>query len=81
MEINISFSLRNLRFIDNAQLLLAWLERLVVAGDERIFEKTQRYAPAAGPELLFRKGVCPYMNSLEYFDEDQLPPKGAFTAS
>ena len=74
----ISFSLRQLRFIDSAQFLLASLDKLVAANPPEAFQITARYEQRR--ELLLRKGVYPYeyMDSWERFTDTQLPPKTSF---
>ena len=79
MERYISFSLRQLRFIDSAQFLLASLDKLVKASDN--FRITKNLVP--DPTLLLKKGVYPYeyMDSWQRFDETQLPPIDKFYSS
>ena len=74
MEKYISFSLRQLRFIDSAQFLLASLDKLVKASKD--FHITNIFEPDLSRQaLLLRKGVYPYeyMDSWERFEETQLP--------
>ena len=57
----ISFSLGQLRFIDNVQFLLASLDRLVAANPPEAFRITAQHEPDRQRlELLLRKGVYPY---------------------
>ena len=74
----ISFSLRQLQFINSAQFLLAPLDKLVVVNPPKAFKITARYE--ARRELLMHKRVYPYeyMDAWECFEETQLPPKEAF---
>ena len=77
----ISFSLGQLRFINSAQLLLASLDKLVVANQPKAFQITAQYEPAEERrELLMHKGIYPYeyMDSWERFLEPVLPSKDAF---
>ena len=69
----ISFSLRQLRFIDSAQFLLAFLDKLVQITAQHEPNRERR-------ELLMRKGVYPYeyMDTWDRFTEPKLPPKEAF---
>ena len=74
MEKYISFSLRQLRFIDSAQFLLASLDKLVKASKD--FHITNKFEPDLSRQaLLLKKGVYPYeyMDSWERFEETQLP--------
>ena len=77
----ISFSLRQLRFIDSIQFLLASLDKLVAANPPEAFRITAQYEPnKERRELQMRKGVYPYeyMDTWERFAEPKLPPKEAF---
>ena len=77
----ISFSLGQLRFIDNVQFLLASLDRLVAANPPEAFRRTAQHEPDRKRlELLLRKGVYPYeyMDNWDCFAETKLPPKEAF---
>ena len=56
----ISFSLRQLRFIDSAQFLLASLDKLVAANPPGAFQIAAQHQPnRERRELLIRKGVYP----------------------
>ena len=82
MEKYISFSLRQIRFIDSFQFLSASLDKLVQASKN--FRITNMAEP--NPEkqkLLLRKGVYPYeyMDSWERFQETQLPSIDKFYSS
>ena len=72
-----TFTLNSLVFYDSAQHLMGALESLAMSLTSCPI--TQRYFDAS----LVRKGVYPYeyMNSWERFDEDTLPPEGAFFSS
>jgi hypothetical protein len=74
MEKYISFSLRQLRFIDSAQFMATSLDKLVKANKPEAFNITRGLGPH--PELLLRKGVYPYefMDSWERFNDEELPP-------
>jgi hypothetical protein len=73
-----------IRFIDSCQFLSASLETLVcnlVKSCDLDFDKFEYTRSQMGTnELLFAKGVFPYefFDSLEKFNETQLPPKDAF---
>ena len=77
----ISFSLRQLCFIDSAQFLLASLDKLVTANPPEAFRITAQHEPnRERRELLMRKGVYPYeyMDTWDRFTEPKLPPKEVF---
>lgn len=76
MEKYISFSLRQLRFIDSAQFLLASLDNLVEANKTEDFRYTKH-------PLLLRKGIYPYeyMDNWQRFQETQLPSIDKFYSS
>ena len=77
----ISFSLGQLRFIDNAQFLLASLNKLVAANPPGAFQITAQNEPnRERRELVMRKGVYPYeyMDTWDRFTEPKLPPKEVF---
>ena len=77
----ISFSLRQLRFIDSAQFLLASLCKLVAVNPLEAFQITALYEPnRERRELLMRKGVYPYeyMDTWDRFTEPRLPTKEVF---
>ena len=73
----ISFSLRQLRFIDSAQFLLACLDKLVAANPPEAFQIAAQHEPNRERwELQIRKGVYPYecMDTWDRFTEPKLPP-------
>lgn len=72
-----TFTLNSLSFYDSAQHLMGTLESL--GNSLTSCPITQQYFDPT----LVRKGVYPYeyMNSWERFNEDALPPKGAFFSS
>ena len=77
----ISFSLGQLRFIDNALFLLVSLDKLVAANPPEAFRITAQHEPnRERRELLMRKGVYPYeyMDTWDRFTEPKLPPKEVF---
>ena len=80
MEKYISFSLRKLRFIDSAQFMSASLSTLVESNKPETFKITRTNIKCDDPDLLLRKGVYPYeyMDSLERFEDEELPPKEEF---
>ena len=76
----ISFSLRNLRFVDSVNVLLSSLDKLVKGSDE--FPIMHGMVPEENKgRLLLRKGIYPYecMDSFERFGETQLSEKESFT--
>ena len=84
MEKYISFSLRQLRFIDSVQFLNASLESLVKSNKSESFRITNKYEPNNEKQkLLLRKGVYPYeyMDNWERFQETELPPIDKFYSS
>ena len=81
MEKYISFSLRQLHFINNVQFLLASLDKLVNAQDPTIMHTTSEYEPDDEKRnLLLGKGVYLYehMDDWALFHEPKLPPQDAF---
>ena len=77
----ISFSLRQLRFIDSARFLLASLDKLVAANPPEAFRITAQHEPNRERRgLLTRKGVYPYeyMDIWDRFTEPKLPSKEVF---
>ena len=81
MEKYISFSLGQLRFIDNAQFRLASLDKLVATNQTEAFQITAQYEPnKARRKLIMRKRVYPkeYMDSWVRFEETKLPSKETF---
>lgn len=81
MEKYISFSLRQLRFIDSAQFLLASLDKLVSANKPEDFRITKRFESKT--DLLVRKGIYPYeyMDNWDRFEETNLPSIDKFYSS
>ena len=83
MEKYISFSVGHLDFIDSLQFMNASLQKLVSnlakEGDAK-FQVLKRYIAADKVPLLLRKRVYPYdyMDGMDKFQEQQLPPKEAF---
>ena len=83
MEKYISFSVGHLDFIDSLQFMNAPLQKLVSnlakEGDAK-FQVLKRYIAADKVPLLLRKGVYPYhyIDGMDKFQEEQLPPKEAF---
>ena len=75
----ISFSIGQLKFIDSFQFMASSLERLVDATDKSSFKITKSEFGSKAP-LILRKGVYPYeyIDSLDRFDETQLPPIDKF---
>ena len=81
MEKYISFSLRQLRFIDSNQFLIASLDELVKSNSKSVFKITKNSEfDKSKRNLLLQKGVYPYeyMDSWERFKETKLPPRRAF---
>ena len=70
----ISFSVGQLKFLDSFQFMASSLEKLVDATDKSDFKLTRKEF-GDQTEILLRKGVYPYeyINSLERFNEPQLP--------
>ena len=73
-EMYISFSVGQLKFLDSFQFMASPLEKLVDATDKSDFKLTRKEF-GVQTEILLRKGVYPYeyINSLERFNEPQLP--------
>ena len=72
MEKYISFSIGQLRFIDNAQFVLASLDKLVKSNDPDSLLIVREYEPDPNKVwLLFKKGIYPYeyMDDFERFEE------------
>ena len=70
-------SLRQLRFIDSAQFLLASLNKLVVVNPPEAFRITAQHEPNRERlQLLMRKGMYPYeyMDTWDLFTKPRLPP-------
>ena len=80
MERYISFTIGNLRFIDSFQFMAESLDKLSSNLKKENFTHTAMQNPADKLHLLLRKGVFPYeyWDSIDRFDEPQLPPKEAF---
>ena len=79
----ISFSIDKLDFIDSLQFMNASRERLVSnlsKSGADMFPILQRYVESEKVPLLLRKGVYPYdyMDSVEKFDKETLPPQECF---
>ena len=70
----ISFSVGQIKFLDSFQFMTSSLEKLVHATDKSDFKLTRKEFGDL-TEILLRKGVYPYeyINSLERFNEPQLP--------
>ena len=70
----------DLRFIDSYKFMAASLDKLVSNLSEKAFKNIKRYYTGDKLNLLRRKGVYPYdyMDSIECFEENKLPPKEAF---
>ena len=75
----ISFSVGQLKFLDSFQFMASSLEKLVDATDKSDFRLTQKEF-GDQTELILRKGVYPYeyFDSMERFNETQLPPIDKF---
>ena len=75
----ISFSVAQLKFLDSFQFMASSLERLVDATDKSDFKITKSEFGSKAP-LILRKGVYPYeyIDSLDRFNETQLPPIDKF---
>ena len=75
----ISFSVGQLKFLDSFQFMASSLEKLVDATDKSDF-KLIRKEFGDQTEILLRTGVYPYkyINSLERFNEPQLPTIDTF---
>ena len=75
----ISFSVAQLKFLDSFQFMASSLERLVDATDKADFKITKSEFGSKAP-LILRKGVYPYeyIDSLDRFNETQLPPIDKF---
>ena len=75
----ISFSVAQLKFLDSFQFMSLSLEKLVAATDKSDFKLTKS-AFGDKADVLLRKGVYPYeyIDSLDRFNETQLPPIDKF---
>ena len=71
---------QDLRFIDSFKFMNSSLNSLVNNLNKKQFKNTEKYSDTTGIDLLTRKGVYPYdyMNSLEKFSDEKLPPKESF---
>ena len=69
-----------IRFIDSFKFMSTSLDNLVNNLPDDAFNNLERYYKEEKLSLVRRKGVYPYeyMNSLERFKENKLPPKEAF---
>ena len=69
-----------IRFIDSFKFMSASLDSLVNNLPDDAFNNLKKYYKGEKLSLVRRKGVYPYeyMNSLERFKENKLPPKEAF---
>ena len=78
----ISFSLRNLRYVDSVNFLLSRLDKQVKGSEE--LPITKRTVPKQNKRrLLLKKGIYPYeyMEAFERFEETKLPEKEKFYSS
>ena len=78
----ISFSLRNLRYVDSVNFLLSRLDKQVKGSEE--LPITKRTVPKQNKRrLLLKKGIYPYeyMEVFERFEETKLPEKEKFYSS
>ena len=73
----------NIRFIDSFKFMSEGLSGLVNNLPETAFNNIKRYYTGDELNLIKRKGVYPYeyMNSIERFKENSLPPKESFCSS
>lgn len=81
-----SITMGMFRFIDSCQFLSASLDELssnLKKGGVENFKHTLKYTTPITFPLLTEKGIYPYeyMNSFQKFENDQLPPKDAFSSS
>ena len=69
-----------IRFIDSFKFLSASLDTLVNNLQDEAFNNLEKYYSGDKLNLVKRKGVYPYeyMDSMERFEENKLPPKKAF---
>ena len=69
-----------IRFIDSFEFMSTSLDSLVNNLPEEAFNNLKRYYTGDELSLVMRKGVCPYeyMDSLERFKENKLPPRESF---
>ena len=77
MEKYLSFTYKNLLFLDSMQFMNSSLEKLAKNLTDYPYVK-QEFGDKCG--LITRKGVYPYdyLDSFDKFDEPRLPPQGAF---
>jgi hypothetical protein len=70
--------MRNLRFIDSCKCIPASLDSLLK--NLKTYPHLSRFYQGEQLQLLLKKGVYPYewVDSLQRFNETQLPPKEAF---
>ena len=70
----------NIRFIDSFKFMATSLDSLVNNLPEEAFNNLEKYYTGNKLSLVKRKGVYPYeyMDSLERFKENKLPPKESF---
>ena len=75
----ISFSVAHIKFLDSFQFMASSLEKLVAAKDKSDFKLTKS-AFGDKVDVLLRKGFYPYeyIDSLDKFNETQLPPTDKF---
>ena len=73
----------NIRFIDSFKFMSSSLDTLVNNLPEEAFNNIKRYYTGDELNLIKRKGVYPYeyMDSIERFKENELPPKESFYSS
>ena len=71
---------QQLRFIDSFKFMASSLEKLVSNLERDSFTNTKKFFKEQRLNLLLKKGVYSYdyMDSVERFDETELPPKEAF---
>ena len=75
----ISFSVAQLKFLDSFQFMSSSLEKLVSTTDKSDFKLTKSVFGDKA-DVLLRKGIYPYeyIDSLDWFNETQLPPIDKF---
>ena len=73
----------NIRFIDSFKFMNTSLDSLVNNLPEEAFKNIKKYYTGGELTLIKRKGVYPYeyMDSIERFKENKLPPKESFYSS
>ena len=79
-EIETKPKYHKIRFIDSFKFMSTSLDSLVNNLPEEAFTNLKRYYTGNKLSLVMRKGVYPYgyMDSLERFKENELPPKESF---